>query len=146
MLEEDSDESYREVLDGVVNIHIELYDDRLYDLVGRRIRFSEDYRPVDIVLADFEKGNVQLKYVDTQDEASEFRRDARDEFAALLDESEWDVLPSATRRSSNSEELYDKRLTGNIYALDARSSADEFLRRFTEFDPSEFNDLEVLEG
>jgi succinate dehydrogenase flavin-adding protein (antitoxin of CptAB toxin-antitoxin module) len=145
MLEEDSDENYREVLDGVVNIHIELYEDRHYDLVGRRIRFSEDYRPVDIVLANFGKGNVQLKYVDTQDEASKLRREARDEFAAILDESEWDVLPSATRRSSNSEELYDKRLTGNIYARNARSSADEFLRRFTEFDSSEFNDLEVLE-
>lgn len=146
MLEENSDESYREVLDGVVNLHIELYEDRPYDLVGRLIRFSEDYRPVDIVLANFGKGNIQLKYVDTQDEAGELRRKARNEFASILNESEWDVLPSATRRSSNSEELYDKRLKGNIYAPNARSSADEFLKRFTGFESSEFNDLEVIEG
>lgn len=145
-MEENSDESYREVLDGVVNLHIELYEDRPYDLVGRLIRFSEDYRPVDIVLANFGKGNIQLKYVDTQDEAGELRREARNEFASILNESEWDVLPSATRRSSNSEELYDKRLKGNIYAPNARSSADEFLKRFTGFESSEFNDLEVIEG
>jgi hypothetical protein len=146
MLEEEPDENYREVLDGVVNLHIELYEDRPYDMIGRRIRFSNEHRPVDIVLANFQEGSIRLKYIETQDETSELRREARDEFASILNESEWEALPSATRRSSNSEELYDKRLTGNVYAPNARSSADEFLRRFTEFEPSEFNDLEVLEG
>lgn len=146
MPEEKLDKTYREVLDGVVNLHIELYDDRPYDMVGRRVGFSEDYRPVDVLLADFESGGVRLKYIDTQDDASELRREARDAFAEILDGSEWDPMPSATRRSANSEDLYDAWLTGNVYAPGNLNSADEFLRRFTEFDSSEFEEIEVLEG
>lgn len=146
MLEEELDESYREVLDGVVNLHIELYEDRPYDMIGRRIRFSDEYNPVDIVLANFDEGSIRLKYVDTQDEKSELREEARDAFADVLEESEWDPLPSATRRSSNSEQLYEARLEGNIYAPRNRRSAEEFLKRFTGFDYSEFRDIEVLEG
>lgn len=146
MQREELDESYREVLDGIVDLHIELYQDRPYDMVGRRIEFSEDYRPVDVILADFESGDIRLKYIDTEDLESEGRRDARDAFAEILEESEWQPLPSATRRSSNSEQLYDSRVIGNIYAPESRGSADEFLRRFTESDPSDFDELEVLEG
>ncbi|MFB6115486.1 MAG: hypothetical protein ABEK04_04265 [Candidatus Nanohalobium sp.] len=144
MPEEELDESYREVLDGVVNLHIELYEDRPYDMVGRRIGFSDDYRPVDFILADFETGSVSLKYIDTQDEESELRREARDAFAEILDEAEWRPMPSATRRSVNSEEIYDSRLRGNFYAPRAHDSAEEFLERFTESDSSEFSEIEVL--
>lgn len=143
---EDLDESYREVLDGVIDLHIELYDDRPYDMVGRRIAFSEDYRPVDVVVADFESGDVRLKYIDAQDGESEKRREARDAFAEILGESEWSPLPSATRRSSNSEQIYDSKVVGNIYAPEALDSADEFLRRFTGSDSSNFDEIEVLEG
>lgn len=146
MLEEELDESYREILDGVVNLHIELYEDRTYDMVGRRIHFSDDHKPVDVVLADFDKGEIRLKYIDTTDEASELRKEARDTFAEGLEGSEWASLPSATRRSSNSEQLYDAWLKGNIYAPERRRSAEEFLRKLTEYDPSEFADIEILEG
>lgn len=145
MAEESLEEDYREVLDGVVNIHMELLEDRPYDMVGRRINFSRDYRPVDILIADFSRGDVTVKYVETGDEDSDLRKKARDEFAEILNRTEWDSATSATRREVNSSDLYDSRLKGNIYAPQSRSSANEFLRRFTEFDLSEFEGLEVLE-
>lgn len=132
---EQLDPGYRRTLDTVVGTHIDVFDSRPYDLVGRRVSFGGNEEPVDFLLVDLDAHNVQAGYVAETDyehrsTKSLSRELAAEEFLELFDGSLWDMASPelSDNYNANLDEVF---LEGSIYWTEREEEVNDFLMGYT---------------
>lgn len=143
-MEPQLDPDYQRSLDEAVSHHLDLYDARSYDLVGRRIDFQGYDVPLDVLVVDLDSSKVIAEYI-LDGGPESFRREiAAEKFLDGFDGDEWSFMALESSKRFNTN-VSSRELKGSLYHEGRADEIDEFLLRYAGNPISAYDELEVVE-